>query len=71
MIEKVDSSNYVFIDNKHINTFAELVETNALKGKRIFIDLCSVYNGKLLNADLPRSEKIDDLENVLSNFFFK
>lgn len=41
LIEKVDSSKYIFID-KSVNTITELVETNSLKGKRIFIDLWSV-----------------------------
>jgi len=41
LIGKVDSSKYIFID-KSISTVAELVETNSLKGKRIFIDLWSV-----------------------------
>lgn len=40
---KSDSLQYTFIDSKSINSVKELIENKYLKGKKLFIDLWSVY----------------------------
>ena len=40
---KSDSLQYTFIDSKSINSVKDLIENKYLKGKKLFIDLWSVY----------------------------